>query len=111
MSVYLSLCVYIFSLLLAALLLITGKARSQQWVTAGLIVHALALALYLIDRFRESDPGEATWLSWSLLAYICSGLITGGMLFRTLKNNGWKIYFSLFFLTLLYFIYSPSRFA
>ena len=111
MNLYFSLSAYILSLLLALVLVITGKRRSGGWMKAALLMHGLFLLLFLLYRLLKDSFPAASPFHYSFLGFLCSGLVAGGLVLRSNIQRGAKLYFTLFFLTLLFFIYSPSRFA
>lgn len=111
MIVYLALSVYIISLLLALVLVITGKKRSKSWFKAGLVFHLLFFVLFVFFCFGKNDIPDGSYFNYAFIAFLCSGLITGGLVLRSGAIRILKIYFSLFFLSLFFFFYSPSRFA
>ena len=106
MPVYVFISVYILSLLAALVLFITGRDRPASALVPALLVHG-ATATWLVVAWLRSphEPGLA------FLAFTCSGVASAGWLLRAAVPGAWRLYFSLFFLTLLFFVYSPSRFA
>ena len=106
MARYFFISVYILSLLVALVLFITGKNRGNKFLKAILIIHLAAAAWLVFVLFRDSSKR-----GYALLTFLCTGLAGAGWLLRSPAPIVVRAYFGLFFLTLLFFIYSPSRFA
>jgi|GEM_PF-2846759 len=111
MSLYLSLSLYILSLLLALVLLITGKRQRSGWFKAALSLHLLSLLFSLYYLFQKHNIPEGSILRFAFLFTLCTGLVAGGLVVRAEIRTVYKVYFSLYFLSLLLFLVSPSRFA
>ena len=87
-------------------LFITGKNRSRIVSVAFSILHAVSATwLLIVLLLPPHRPGIA------LLICLCTGMISGGWMLRTVIPLPLRIYFSLFFLTVVFFVASPSRFG
>lgn len=107
MIVYLALAAYLVAFILAVLLFVAGKNSSVQWKRILLAIHLSFLICFLVSFFTNI---EASIFRTSFLWFVCSGLVAGGLILRS-QMKWLKGYFAIFFLTLGYFLYSPSGFA
>jgi len=111
MSLYLSLSLYILSLLVALVLVITGKKQREAWRKAALALHVLFVLLFVVYLLQKPGLQEGSPFRYAFLAALCSGLVAGGFILRSEKHWILKLYCSIYFLSLLFFLFSPSRFA
>jgi len=106
--IYLALAAYLVTFILAVLLFVAGKDNNALWRKVFLTIHFLFLLCFVLSLLIKT---EASAFRYSFLLFVCSGLVTGGFILRSTQLILPKIYFSVFFLTLGYFLYSPSGFA
>jgi hypothetical protein len=109
MGAYICLSIYILSVLLSGLLIITGVKMRPAFLFM-LVLHVLAGFAALVHTLLPGIAKEISILKYAFLCYLCSGLLAGGLYMRTDGQRIVKAYFSLLFLSLAVFIYSPSRF-
>ena len=103
----LSISLYIISIIAALILAITGKKIQQTFLRIFSYAHfSFALALLMLSLLTYQNLLS----NWLILFFFCSGLIFSGLMIRKLKSILLKIYFAFFPLTVLLFIYSPTRF-
>ena len=110
MSTYLAIILYILSIVGGLLALVAGKKVPQKRFLVGVSVHLLFIVLFVIT--ITSGDKSATlpfFIRLSFLFVICSGLILAGVAWKSNVHILPRLYFSLFFLTLLLFLFSPSR--
>lgn len=78
-------------------------------MNTGIIFHFLVLIFWLFlrsDLETVATPGNSNYL---FLFFFCSGILVAGMMIRKIYPIYLKIYFSLFLLSVLVFLVSPSR--
>ena len=111
MSLYFSLSLYILSLLGALVLVITGKNQRPAWIKSALVLHCLSLLLFLVYLLQGQGLPPGSPFRFAFLAVLCSGLLAGGFILRSEWPKALKLYTSLYFLSVVFFLVSPSRFA
>ncbi len=110
MTVYLAIILYIISVVTGILTLFTGKNISTRNFVLGTSIHVLFIVLFIIKITSGSNAiTDSFFFKLSFLFAICTGLILLGMSWKSSVHLFLKIYFSLFSVTLLLFLFSPSR--
>lgn len=71
-----------------------------------LLMHASLILVFCVIYMINS---ESTSLHYLMLAFVCSGLMMAGMILRSDALLPFKIYFSLYLLSILFFLISPSH--
>lgn len=107
MSFYLSLFIFISSLIGGLALMIAGKGmrREKFFLLAGL--HLIFLFMFIASlALKKSSEGTAS--NYFFMTFICSGLLLSGVVWRSETPLLLRIYFSFFALTLPLFFFSPS---
>jgi len=110
MNVYLAIILYIVSVVAGILALFAGKSISKINFLFLFLIHLLFIAGSIFATTTgNKTAGYTSITSLSFLFTICSGLILFGISWNSNVYVILKFYFSLFSLTLLLFIFSPSR--
>lgn len=105
MTFYLSIVVYIASVIAALVLMITGKRWTlKKFLLLGAI-HLCFIVLYSLEGLR--NDGE-TATNYFFLLYVCTGTALSGLIWRIVSPLFLRIYFSLFMVTFPLFLFSPS---
>lgn len=105
MTFYLSIVLYIASVIVALALMITGKRWTlKRFLLLGAI-HLCFIFLYLLQGLRTT--GE-TQTNYFFLLYVCSGTALSGLIWRITSPLLLRIYFSLFMASFPLFLFSPS---
>jgi hypothetical protein len=107
MTFYLSLFIFIISIVAGLVLMIGGKGMSRQkflLLTSIHLIFIFAFAASLI--LRKAIPSSG--YNYFFMAFICSGLVLSGLAWRSLAPFYLRIYFSIFALTIPMFLISPS---
>lgn len=108
MVFYLSIVLYISSVIGALVLMILGKNMDRQkfFLLAG--VHGFLLLVFLASLVLKTDNGEQQSLNFFFLLFICSGVWLTGQVWRIHTPLPLRIYFSLYAITFPLFLFSPS---
>jgi len=107
---YLAIILYILSVVAGIIALVAGKHVSKGNFLFGVLLHVLFIILFIVQCISMNKGADhAPVFQLSFLFTICSGLILCGVAWKTNAYVIIKIYFSLFSITLLMFLYSPSR--
>jgi hypothetical protein len=110
MNIYLAIILYIISVVAGILAFVAGKKISPRNFLFGALLHVLFIILFVYTALSSDKSAEQPpILKLSFLFTICSGLILSGVAWKSGIPVVVKIYFSLFALTLLLFLFSPSR--
>lgn len=102
-----SISLYIISIIAGLILAITGKKISYTFLKLFSYAHIsffIALVALSLITFQNALS------QWLILIFFCTGMIFSGIMLRRLNNKLIKLYFIFFPLTLILFIYSPTRF-
>ncbi len=108
MSFYFALIAFIASVVIGVISFIIGKAISREKITIIISVHGIFLLAFLTSLFLRKDVNSDNYF---FLFFICSGVILSGIVWKSNLGKVFKLYFSLFILTIAMFILSPSRLA
>jgi hypothetical protein len=85
------------------------KHISSRFINTLIIFHVLVFIFWFFMR-NENDsvnlPGNSNYL---FLVFFCSGVFIAGMLIRSAYPLYLKIYFGIYLLSLLVFVFAPSR--
>lgn len=96
---------YIISIALCLILSIAlRKVEISKFKLPFLIHTSLILIFCVVYMINANSPS----LHYLLLAFVCSGLMLSGIVLRSAFHRPVKIYFSLFLITILFFLASPS---
>ncbi len=107
MTFYLSLFVYIISLVIGLILMIGGKGMSRDKFYLLTSFHLIIMLAFIASLILIKEKGE-TSLNYFFMAFICSGVILSGLAWRCQSPFFLKIYFSVFAFTIPLFLLSPS---
>jgi len=105
----LSISFYLVSLVAALVGSFFVRHIPERLVNTGMIFHILVFIFWLVfrsDAETVANPGNSNFL---FLSFFCSGILVAGMMIRKMYPVYMKIYFSLFLLSVLVFLVSPSR--
>ncbi len=97
---------YIFSIAASLILSIALRNVPIIKLKLPLLIHAMLMLLFCVLYLINHDSKLLHYLS---LAFVCSGLIMAGMVIRSDAMLPFKIYFSLYFFSIIIFIVSPSQ--
>ncbi len=101
-----SIVIFLLSAIAALFTAIIGKNFSEKKISILLIFQFVLTVIALLTYLFNS---HALWIFYIRLFSICSGLILSGLLLRKNFPVIVKMYGSVFFLFILFFIWSPSR--
>jgi len=108
MVFYLSIVLYISSVIGALVLMILGKNMDRRKFMLLASVHGFLLLIFLASLFLGRDtPGE-TPLNFFFLLFVCSGVWLTGQVWRIATPLPLRIYFSIYAITFPLFLFSPS---
>jgi hypothetical protein len=105
MNFYLSLFVFILSLVTGLILMIAAKGLKREKFLLLSSVHGMFLLAFLASLLLH---GSASVYNYFFMTFICSGLVLSGIAWRSDAPGILRIYFSLFALTIPLFLFSPS---
>lgn len=116
---YLSLALYIISLVASLILMLTAKGRKSvnsgrglRWFKLAATIHVLFFLLFCLQRLMNANPNPAYLFSnLSFLLFFCTGTALCGWAMRTSIPLFIKIYFFLFDASLVLFILMPFQFS
>lgn len=108
MSFYISIIVFITSVIAGVISMIIGKNMSKEKFVLLAVFHAMLLFGFIASIFLRKESSANNYF---FLFFICSGIVISGIAWRSQANLALKVYFSLFVLTIGMFILSPSRLA
>ena len=107
MSFYLSLFIFIISLICGLTLMIAAKDMRREKFLLLTSVHVIFLFAFIASLLlRKKDSPES--YNYFFMIFICSGVILSGLSWRSKAPIPLKIYFSIFALTIPLFMFSPS---
>ena len=110
MYFYLAIILFISSVVGGIISLFVLKNISRTKILIGCAVHFILILIYLFSRFATTHKDlDSSDYSITFLLTVCSGIILCGMVFQAKVSVLFKVYFSLFVLTLPMFFFSPSR--
>jgi len=107
MTFYLSLFIFIASLVIGLILMIGGKDMSREKFLLFFSFHAIFFLAFVASLILKKN-GDVTSFNYFFMAFICSGVILCGLAWRSQAPRILKIYFSVFGLTIPLFLVSPS---
>ena len=105
----LSITLYLVCIVSTIILSFFYKVISPRLVNTVLIFHFLTIIFYFIFTGKNDslqNPGTSNYL---FLAFFCSALLISGLVLRMKYPVYLKVYISLFLLSVVFFIASPSR--
>lgn len=108
MLFYLSIAVYISSVIGALILMILGRQLDAKRFRLLAAAHGLLLLFFILTRLFLKGAGSNP-TDFSFLLFICSGVTLCGIVWRIPTALPFRIYFSIFVITFPLFIFSPSR--
>ena len=97
---------YIISIAGCLILSIALRNISLYKLKIPLFFHTFSIIIFCVVYMFNS---ESSVLHYLMLAFVCSGLMLSGLVLRSDALIPFKIYFSLFLLTILFFVGSPSH--
>lgn len=102
-----SISLYIISIIASLIVAIAGQKISSLFLKVFSFAHfSFAFVLIILFLFTEANILSR----WLILLFFCSGLIFSGIILRKINSRITKLYFLIFPVTLVLFIYSPTRF-
>ncbi len=107
MTLYITIIIYILSLIIGLFLMAVVKTITKGKIFLFASVHIFFLLLFILTRTNSTTAESST--NYSFLFFISSGIMLAGLAWRSNIQLLFKIYFSLFALTIVLFIFSPSR--
>ncbi len=107
MAFYLSLFIFIASLVIGLILMIGGKGMDRGRFLLLTAFHAIFFLAFISSLILKRNSGVTTF-NYFFLAFICSGVVLCGLAWRSKAPHALKIYFSIFGLTIPVFLVSPS---
>jgi hypothetical protein len=100
---------YILSVVLALVFLFSGKNLRAGWFRIVASFHFLVAVLFIFNFITSDKYGsEETPKYFSFLLFICTGVVSCGLAFGVRAVLPFRIYFSVFGLSLVLFLVSPS---
>jgi len=100
---------YILSIVIALVFLFTGKNLNSVWLRIVASFHLIVAVIFIFNLISNSNQNsEETPHYLSFLALICTGVIGCGLVWGVRAPRPFKIYFSVFALSLVLFLISPS---
>jgi len=94
---------YILSLVISLVLMIVSRKVSDSWKKGIIIFHSILLLICLLSfLFFKTNSGII------FLVFFCAGVAIAGMIIRSSLNLLLKMYYSVFLLSVIIFLYSPS---
>jgi hypothetical protein len=109
LNIYLAIILFIISIVTGIISLFAGGNFSKRNFFTGISIHVLFIILFIIYATAENKSTYPALFKLSFLFTICSGLILCGIAWKTSASFIFKTYFSLYLITILLFIFSPSR--
>lgn len=107
MSFYLSLFLFILSLIIGLAFMIGGKGMSRDKFMLLASMHGILFFAFIASLIlRENNSFGIN--NYFFTAFICSGIMLSGLSWRCPAPIAMRIYFSLFTITLPMFLISPS---
>lgn len=107
MGFYLSLFVFISSLIIGLALMIVAKGMRRDKFILLASIHSIFLLAFFASLILKKDSTIVV-NNYFFTAFICSGLILSGISWRSNAPKPLRIYFTLFALTIPIFLMSPS---
>lgn len=107
MSFYLSLFVFIASLIAGLALMIAGKDMKRDRFLLLSALHGIFLFGFIASILLKKNDSENIY-NYFFMAFVCSGIILSGLSWRSQSPFALRIYFSIFILTIPMFLFSPS---
>lgn len=108
MIFYLSIVVYIASVILALILMITGKDMSRRRFSILFGIHAVTGIFFIIYKLLINQAKINESPNYLFLLFICSGAALSGLAWRLEISRLLRYYLTLFILTFPMFLFSPS---
>lgn len=106
MSFYIAIIIFITAVVTGVISMIVGKNISKEKFFLFAAIHGMLLFAFIASIILRKDPNSYNYF---FLIFICNGLVLSGIVWRSSIFIGFRIYFSLFALTIAMFILSPSR--
>ncbi len=107
MSNFLSLFIFISSVVIGLVLMITGKDMRREKFLLLVSFHVIFLFAFIASLLLQKNKDHDTY-NYFFMAFICSGIVLSGISWRSQSPNYFKIYFSIFALAIPIFLVSPS---
>ncbi len=107
MSFYLSLFLFIISLIIGLALMIIGKNLSREKFLLLVSIHLIFLFAFISSMLLKKNNEVITY-NYFFTAFVCSGIILSGLSWRSNSPIILRFYFSIFTLTIPLFMVSPS---
>jgi hypothetical protein len=106
MTFYLSLFLFIISLITGLVLMISWRNLSRERFVLLATMHAILLMGFIASLLLRQEKNSPNYF---FMIFICSGVILSGLAWRSQAPKILRTYFSIFILTIPLFLLSPSR--
>jgi hypothetical protein len=110
MAFYIAIITFISSVIAGLMLMLLGRQMRREKVIVFAAMHAILLFGFLASLILKKSDSE-NMNNYFFLAFISSGIILSGIVWRSEVASGLKYYFIVFVLSIPLFIFSPSRLA
>jgi len=107
MVFYLSLFIFIASLVIGLVLMISWRNLSRERFLLLTSIHSIFLVAFLASLFLKGSV--ASGHNYFFTIYLCSGIVLSGLAWRSKAPKVLRGYFSIFLVTIPLFLLSPSR--
>ena len=107
MVFYLSLFIFIVSLVIGLVLMISWRNLSRERFLLLTSIHSIFLIAFLASLLLKGSV--STGHNYFFTVYLCSGIVLSGLAWRSNAPKLLRAYFSIFILTIPLFLLSPSR--
>ncbi len=97
---------YITSIAGCLILSIALKNISLSKLKLPLFIHTILIVVFCVVYMFNN---ESAVLHYLMLAFVCSGLMLSGLVLRSGALIPFKIYFSIFLISIVFFLVSPSH--
>ena len=107
MAFYLSLFIFIVSLVVGLVLMIAWRNLSRERFLLLTSIHSIFFVAFVASLFLKGSV--ASGHNYFFTIYLCSGIILSGLAWRSQAPKVLRFYFSIFLVTIPLFLLSPSR--
>ncbi|MFM9028854.1 MAG: hypothetical protein ACKOQ6_12825, partial [Bacteroidota bacterium] len=108
MTFYLSIVLYITSVIIALVLMIVGKGMDRRRFMALVSIHFFSGTAGILISLAKVETTSGPAPDYFFLAYVCTGTCLCGLAWRTEIWKALRYYLSVFALTFPMFLFSPS---
>lgn len=107
MIFYLSLFLFILSLIIGLVLMIAGKDMRRDKFMLLASIHIIFLFAFIASLLLRKNDGVFVY-NYFFTTFICSGIILSGLSWRSRSPVILRLYFTIFALAIPLFLFSPS---